>query len=46
MYKYDVPVGHIEGREFFRHRVDEDTILAQFELWLAKTQEKTEKVEE
>jgi len=32
LYKYDIPVGHIAGKEFFRHRVDEDAVLTQFNL--------------
>jgi len=26
LYKNDIPVGHIDGKEFFRHRVDEDKV--------------------
>jgi len=32
LYKYDIPVGHIQGKEFFRHRVDENAVLDQFNL--------------
>jgi len=34
LYKNDIPVGHIDGKEFFRHRIDEDTVLEAFNKWV------------
>jgi len=37
LYKHDIPVGHVNGKEFFRHRVDEDTVMAFYTSWQGET---------
>jgi len=32
-YKWDIPVGHVDGNEIFRHRVSEEKILEVYRNW-------------
>jgi len=36
MYKWDIPAGHVDGEEIFRHRITEAKALEVYNSWREK----------